>query len=78
MIQPAIRALLNLMEITADGWADSARPEALRLSEPIMRHLLDVQVLARDGSAEVTSDLIRQHAPTFVDQYEQVMMRPFV
>lgn len=67
--------LLGLIEFTGKNWEENERPEDIRLSPEKVNILLTVRALVTDPEATLTVDELRAKAPTFVDQYRQVLMR---
>jgi virulence-associated protein VagC len=67
--------LLGLIEFTGKQWEENERPEDIRLSPEKVDILLKVRALVIDPESDLTLDLLRVQAPTFVDQHRQVLMR---
>lgn len=67
--------LLDALELLGTTWENDYRPEDIRLSERAVKFLLSVKKLVDDPGGLVTAALVRAKAPTFADQYQQVLMR---
>lgn len=67
--------LLDLIEFTGKRWEENERPEDIRLSQEKVQLLLAIRALVDDPEATLNADELRAKAPTFVDQYRQVLMR---
>lgn len=67
--------LLQALELIGVEWEETKRPEDIRLREKDVMFLLTVKALARAKNSGLTGDDIRGGAPTFADQFQQVMMQ---
>ena len=66
--------LLQLLETTAKEWKENYRPEDIRLSSDKLEVLVGVEkLIGSPGGPD--ADVLRQDCPTFVDLFQQVMLR---
>lgn len=71
------QVLLQALELIGKDWEENYRPEVIRLDEQKVDLLLQVRSLAEDPGGAVTFEVIRDRAPTFVDQYRLVTLKTF-